>query len=442
MTNNRIGTFHVLLALQFALIAAGMLVSIKVGLFSMVIILLFTTISLVQLNNDEQTNWKPGQNIMAYMFAVWLCFYLLEILNPNNVQEAWNINLTPYALIPLICAFIVPLVIRTKKDIELLLIVWSVFVLIFTIKGYWQKNYGFNSKELYFLHVLGGWRTHIIWSGIRYFSCFSDAANYGVHAAMSAVVFSISAFFVKSKWLRIYFILIAAGGLYGMGISGTRAAMGVVMGGVLMITIIAKNWKALLAGVIASIAIFCFFYYTNAGNGNQYIRKMRSSFHPTEDASYMVRVENRILIKELMSKKPFGYGIGLSKAGNFNSKEQMPYPPDSWLISVWVETGIVGLILYLSIHSILFAWCSWILMFKVRNKSLRGLIAAWLCMNTGFFIATYVNDIMQYPNQLPVYIGFALCFAAPHIDKRMSEKSEEKEQHLFNNETNRDKDDN
>ena len=123
MTNNRIGTFHVLLALQFALIAAGMLVSIKVGLFSMVIILLFTTISLVQLNNDEQTNWKPGQNIMAYMFAVWLCFYLLEILNPNNVQEAWNINLTPYALIPLICAFIVPLVIRTKKDIELLLIV-------------------------------------------------------------------------------------------------------------------------------------------------------------------------------------------------------------------------------------------------------------------------------------------------------------------------------
>lgn len=107
--------------------------------------------------------------------------------------------------------------------------------------------------------------------------------------------------------------------------------MGVIMGGLLMVTIIAKNWKALLAGVIASIAIFCFFYYTNAGNGNQYIRKMRSSFHPTEDASYMVRVENRILIKELMSKKPFGYGIGLSKAGNFNSKDRCPtLPTHGW----------------------------------------------------------------------------------------------------------------
>ena len=149
-----------------------MFVNIKIGLFSMVLILLFTTICLIQLGNDERTNWKPGQNIMTYFFIVWLLFYILEILNPNNVMAAWNINLTPYALTPLICAFVVPIVIRTKKDIELLLIIWSIFVLIFTLKGYWQKNHGFSSKDLYFLHVVGGARTHIIWSGIRYFSCF------------------------------------------------------------------------------------------------------------------------------------------------------------------------------------------------------------------------------------------------------------------------------
>lgn len=425
MMNNRIVTFHILLAAQFLIVVAGIFTSIKTGLFSMIIIMLFTAICLVQLANDERTNWKQGQNIMTYMFSAWLFFYILEILNPNNVLAAWNINITPYALIPLLCALIVPLVIRSKKDIELLLIVWSVFVLIFTMKGYWQKNHGFSQKDLYFLFSLGGWRTHIIWSGIRFFSCFSDAANYGVHAAMSSVIFAISAFFVKAKWMRVYFIIIAVCGLYGMGISGTRSAMGVVMGGMLMVTIIAKNWKALLAGICVSISVFCFFYFTNIGNSNQYIYKMRSSFHPSEDASYLVRVENREKMKELMVKKPFGYGIGLSKAGNFDSKEQMPYPPDSWLVSVWVETGIIGLILYLSIHGILFAWCSWILMFKVRNKTLRGLIAAWLCMNAGFFVAAYVNDVMQYPNQLPVYIGFALCFAAPHIDKRISEENKE-----------------
>lgn len=419
---NRIKTFHLLLAMQFVVIAAGMFVNVKTGLFSMVFILLFTVITLVQLSEDENTDWAPGQNIMTYMFMVWLLYYLAEALNPNNVMAAWNISITPYALIPLICAFVIPLVIRTKKDVELLLMIWSVFVLVFTIKGYWQKNHGFSSKDMYFLYVLGGWRTHIIWSGIRYFSCFSDAANYGVHAAMSAVVFAISAFFIQVKWKRIYFLFIAACALYGMGISGTRSAMGVIMGGMLLITILAKNWKALLAGIAISVGVFCFFYFTTIGSGNQYIHKMRSSFRPTEDASYLVRVENRAKMKELMVKKPFGYGIGLSKAGNFESKEQMPYPPDSWLVSVWVETGIIGLILYLAIHGTLFAWCSWILMFKVRNKQLRGLIAAWLCMNAGFFIASYVNDVMQYPNQLPVYIGFALCFAAPHIDKRISEE--------------------
>ena len=386
---NRNTTFHILLAAQFALIAVSMLVNVKTGLFSMVLILLLTTVCLIQLSNGKSTEWKRGQNIMTWLFIVWLLYYIMEIMNPNCVLEAWNINITPYALIPLICAFVVPVVIRTRKDIELLLLVWSVFVIIFTLKGYWQKNHGFSTKDLYFLHVLGGARTHIIWSGIRYFSCFSDAANYG------------------------------------MGISGTRSAMGVLMGGMLMITIIAKNWKALLGGIFISIGIFVFFYYTNIGSGNQYIHKMRSSFHPTEDASYLVRVENRQRMKELMARKPIGYGIGLAKAGNFDSKEQMPYPPDSWLIAVWVETGIVGLILYLAIHGTLFAWCSWLLMFKVRNKNLRGLAAAWLCMNAGLFIAAYVNDVMQYPNQLTVYTGFALCLAAPYIDKHIGEEPEE-----------------
>ena len=432
MMTNRIITFHILLAIQFLLVAAGIFLNIKVGLFSMVFTVLCTATCIVQLSNDNRTDWKIGQNTMTYMFVAWFAYYILEILNPNNVMEAWNINIMPYAFIPLICAFVIPLVIRTKKDIELLLFIWSVFVLIFTLKGYWQKSHGFSSKDLYFLYTLGGWRTHIIWSGIRYFSCFSDAANFGVHAAMSSVGFAISAFFVEAKWKRLYFLFIAFCGLYCMGISGTRAAMGVIMGGMFMITIIAKNWKAIIGGVFISISVFCFFYFTSIGSGNQYIHKMRSSFHPSKDASYQLRVENRMRMKELMVRKPFGYGIGLSKAGNFQSKEQMPYPPDSWLISVWVETGIVGLIIYLSIHGILFAWCSWILMFKVRDKSLRGLIAAWLCMDAGFFIATYVNDIMQYPNQLPVYIGFALCFAAPHIDKRIRE---EKELSMSNEET-------
>ena len=127
-------------------------------------------------------------------------------------------------------------------------------------------------------------------------------------------------------------------------------------------------------------------------------------------------------MKELMDFHPMGYGLGLSKGERFKPKEYMPYPPDSWLVSVWIETGTLGLLLYIFVHIVLFAWCSLLLLLKIRDKQLRGLITAWLCMNAGFFVSTYVNDVMQYPNPIVLYIGFALCFAGVYIDESINKK--------------------
>lgn len=249
---------------------------------------------------------------------------------------------------------------------------------------------------------------------------------------MALTTFLISAFFTRRLWMKVYFILIALGAAYGLGISGTRAAMAVPLAGLLMYAVLSKSWKSITISFVAVVGIFCFFYFTNIGDSNQYIRKMRTAFRPTEDASYQVRVENRKKMKTLLADRPFGYGIGLAKGERFAPKELMPYPPDSWLVSVWVETGIVGLILYLAAHGVLFAWCSWIILFRIMNKRLRGLLAAWLCMNAGFFVAAYANDVMQYPNSIVVYTGFALCFAGPYIDKVMQQEDEEKKREKTN----------
>lgn len=422
MMTNKVNGFHILFGIQFLLVAAGIFMNVKVGLFTLIFTVIFSAITLIQLSNDATTEWKRGINGMVLLSSIWLIYNSLEIINPNNVMEAWNICITPYALLPLLCAFIVPLVIRDIKGIEWLLYIWAAFIIIATIKGYWQRNRGFSERDFYFLYSLGGWRTHIIWSGIRYFSCFSDASTYGIHSGMATVVFSISAFFVKGIWKRLFFLFIAACAIYGMGISGTRSAMAVIVGGLLMMTLVAKNWKIITISAITGISVFCFFYFTEIGNSNPFIYKMRSAFHPTQDMSYMTRVENRERMKKLMSTHPFGYGVGLSKAGRFPSKDVMPYPPDSWLISVWVETGIVGLVIYLLVNGTLFAWCAWILIFKIKNKNLRGLVSAWLSMNAGFFIASYASDTLQYPNSMPVYIGFALCFAALQIEKHKNKE--------------------
>lgn len=415
--------FYALFGLQFLLVIASSFVDIKLGVITLTLCLFISALLLIR-TAYERIEWRKSLNAMLLCYLVLGLYYIAQIANPNNVQEAWNISITHYLVYPVLCAVLVPIAVRNVKGIQWLLLIWSAFVLYAAAKGYWQKSHGFNEKELYFLYTLGGAKTHLIWSGIRYFACFTDAANYGVHMAMALTTFSISLFYTKSIGLKVYFTLVALAALYGMAISGTRAAIAIPVGGLGLFILLSRNWKATFIGLIVLISLFIFFRFTHIAEGNQYIRKMRSAFNPSTDASYQLRVENRKQMQELMARKPFGYGIGLSKGERFYPKERMPYPPDSWLVSVWVESGIVGLVLYLLVHGVLFAWCSWILMFKIMNGRLRGLLTAWLCMNAGFFVAAYANDVMQYPNSIVIYTGFALCFAGPHIDRHLREQQE------------------
>lgn len=419
-------SFFVLFALQFLLLIISSLTDFKLGVATLLlslVVILFQLIHTLHRRSDA----TGSRNGMLYLFLCWGLFCVVQLANPNNVQEAWNIAITHYLVYPVVCAILVPIAIRRTQDLEWLLILWSLFILYAAAKGYWQKSHGFNSRELHFLYVLGGAKTHLIWSGIRYFSCFSDAATYGVHMAMAATTFGISVFYVRSFRLKIYFTLILLAALYAMGISGTRAAIAVPFAGLALFILLSRNFKATFIGIVALLALFAFFRFTTIGQGNEYVRKMRTAFTPTQDASYQVRVNNRKQMAELMKHKPIGYGMGLSKGERFGPKERMPFPPDSWLVSVWVENGIIGLTLYLLIHAALFAWCSWILMFKIMNGRLRGLLAAWLCMAAGFFVAAYVNDVMQYPSPILVFTAFALCFAGPAIDRNLPAPEEKPE---------------
>lgn len=419
---NTRSSFYVLYALQFILMAAGMFVDLKLGVSTLMLTLSIFILFIIH-NIYRPIDFSQSQNLMTYVFIIYGVFCILEIANPNNVMEAWNIAITQYLVYPLLCAILVPIAIRSTKGIEWLLFIWSLFIIVGTVKGYWQKNYGFNAREMYFLYELGGARTHILSTGVRYFSCFTDAANYGVHMGMATICFGISIFYVKSNLLKIYFSFVVLGAIYSMLISGTRSAIPLPMIGMFLYIILIRNKTAFILGLIAVALVFVFFRFTTIGEGNAQIRRMRTAFNPTEDASYQLRVANRERMKELMVRKPIGYGLGLSKGERFYPKERMPYPPDSWLVSVWVETGIIGLLLYLGVHGVLFAWCSWIIMFRIHNKRLRGLLTAWLSMNAGFFVVAYANDIMQYPNGITIYTGFALCFAGLYIDKELTRKS-------------------
>jgi hypothetical protein len=410
--------FYALFALQFIIVIFYDFTDLPLGITTYITSFVMTLLILVyNYLYENSIKWNVCKTPMLWALLIWIVFCLIEIANPNTVLKAWAVNLAPYAIYPLICFLLVPLTLRKQKDINILLIIWSIFVIIAIAIAFRQQHFGWNTKEKIFLYVLDGAKTHIIWSGIRYFSCFTDAANFGVHMAMAATTFGISAFYVKNKFFKIYLVIIMALAFYGMAISGTRSAIAIPFGALIALIALSKNIKISISTALVMIFMFCFFSFTHIGDGNAYIHKMRSAFHPTSDPSYIVRVENRLKMKALVLRKPLGYGLGLSKPGLYHPKERMPYPPDSFLVSVWVETGYVGLALYLAVHIFLFAWASWLLLFKVSSKRVRGLAAAWLGMAAGFFISAYANDVMQYPNPIVIYTAFAICIAAPYIDQ-------------------------
>lgn len=409
--------FYPIFISHFLLLSFSRYIDLKIGVVTLVITsVVFMLIIVKGIYN--RLEWKNAITPMLVIYLIWLAYCVLELANPNHVQEAWNVSITQYAVYPLVCAILVPISIKNKNQIHWLLIIWSIFILFATLKGYWQKNHGFNERELYFLYELGGAKTHIIWSGIRFFSIFTDAANYGVHMGMAIVGFGISSVYTNNKLLKSYYMLIMIAAIYGMFISGTRAAIAVPLAGLFLFTLLAGNIRIFSIAAILGLIIFVFFNFTTIGDENKNIRRMRSAFNPTKDASYQVRKGNQERMKVLMATKPFGYGIGLGgKAEKFHPKEIMPYPPDSWMINVWTDTGIVGLTIYLLLHSFLFVYSVWLLVFKIKDIRLKGLLSAWLCVCFGYFVAAYANDVMQYPNSIIVYTGFALCVSGPLLNK-------------------------
>ena len=204
-------------------------------------------------------------------------------------------------------------------------------------------------------------------------------------------------------------------------ISGTRSAVIIPFVSLAVYVSLCKNIRyALLSGGVL-ITVLLFLTQTHIGNSNALIRRMRSTFDK-EDASLQVRYINKEKMKPLMKDKPFGIGLGLSggRANRFEIKTKLAeLPPDSLLTMYWIETGIIGLSLYLTLLVIILIRASYIAMFTIRNKKLKNMMYSFIAGISGVFVAAYVNDVTTYPNGVLISILLAFLFIAPYYDKEL-----------------------
>lgn len=385
--------------------------------------LLISQLILIWIHSalKQDIPWKNGINVLTITTFIWMIYCIIELTNPTGMLEAWMLS-RGLIFNGLIISLISTLLIIRIKQVKIIILLYSILTLLAVGKALMQKFIGFDSFEQIWL-ANGGAVTHLISSGTRYFSFFTDAGNFGSNMGCAGVVFGIIAFITPTKFRKIYYAIVSSLSIYAMFLSGTRGAMIVPLSGLVLYIIISKNYKAILIGGFLLTFIYAFFAYTYIGQSNAMIRRMRTSFRPTEDASFNVRRENQKRLAEYLKYKPIGEGLGLS--GVENRKVSVRFttniPHDSWYVKIWVETGIIGLILYLGGLLTVIIKCMWIIMFKIKNKELKGIYSGLLCGIFGMMLSAYGNAFWgQYPTMIIAFVGLSMILNGEYIERQIN----------------------
>lgn len=207
------------------------------------ILLLFIMISIgfSARRNKDTIRLKNAVNTLTVSYAIWIAFVLLQFLNPGIHAEGIVEGLRRWILGPFFIYIIASMLSDSPRMLRNGLVLWGILTITVFLKLLWQRFYGFDNAENYLLYVQGMARTHIISSGIRYFSLLSDAANFGTNMAMVATVFSLVGFNTRNRKLAIFYLAVAVMGVIGTLLSGTRGALVIPFSGLILFSLLSKN---------------------------------------------------------------------------------------------------------------------------------------------------------------------------------------------------------
>lgn len=377
----------------------------------------------------KESHFERLANVMLLALVCWCLFCILEVLNDTcnlGLQiAAWYSGARMMAFQMLYAFLVFTLYITKPKLLTRYLWVWAALSL-FAVFWVWKQKYmGLTTMENAFLQGRGR-LTHLLQAGtlIRYWSTYSDAANFGIGIASTAVAFFIFGITARVKTHKYFYLFTSAACLWAMFPSGTRTATFCFFAGIAFYIFLSKSFKiAIPVTILFSAAIFLL-AFTNIGNSNQQIRRMRSAFDKS-DASANTRSINQAVMKKYLADAPFGLGIGLNYENvpaNNKFRKLATIPPDSEYVFIWIHTGRVGITLFLITTFIMLFGACWIVFFKIKSPSLRGIGAGLCCAFVAIQLGGYGNQVlMQFPNCLLFYGGLTLVYILPRIENEWNE---------------------
>ena len=368
-------------------------------------------------------------NIYLFTLIIWCGFCTLEVLNDTcgiGIDVArWYPTARQIGYQVMYCFLVFTLYITNSKILNKYLILWGGLALFAAFWVWKQKYIGLTGVETAYIEGPGR-GTHLLQNGtlIRYFSIYNDAANSGIGTASTAVAFTIFGITSKIKKYKYFFLTTGLICIWAVFPSGTRTAIASMMAGFMAYIFLSKSFKiAIPVTIIFTIFVFIL-AFTNIGNGNQQIRRMRSAFSKN-DASANVRTINQQAMKKYMKEAPWGIGLAVGyKNVPANNKYTFmaTVPPDSEYVFIWIHTGVIGITLFLILTALMLIGACWIVFFTLKSPSLRGIGAGMCCAFVSQQLGGYGNQVLfQFPNCLVFYGGLTIVYILPWIEKEWIE---------------------
>ena len=373
----------------------------------------------------KDRHFERAGNLMLFALMIWCGFCTLQVLNDTcglgiNIG-AWYTGARLMAFQIMYAFLVYTIYISDPKLLIRYLIIWGCLSLFAAFWVYKQKNWGFTDAENTWIQTRGR-ATHILQGGslIRYFSIYSDAANFGIGIAATAVAFIIFGITSKLKKFRYFFLITGVACAWAMFPSGTRTATVCLMAGFMFYIFLSKSVKIAVPFSIIFVFFAFILVFTKIGDGNAQIHRMRTAFDKN-DASAGVRENNQAVMKKYLKDAPWGIGIAQgygSVPANNKYALMSTIPADSEYVYIWLRTGVIGITTFLICTAIMLFGACWIVLFRLRSPSLRGIGAGMCCAFVAFQLGGYGNQVlMQFPNCLIFYGGLTIAYILPHIEE-------------------------
>lgn len=353
---------------------------------------------------------------LFYLLLVWFGISLLQVINPGASIMGWVSEIRSTALYPLLMVMLGLLIFKQNRHLDTFLMLIIGLSTLASLNGIKQLYFGPSSGEQAFLSG-GGEITHILFGRLRVFSFYSDAGQYGASQAQLGLISLILAFGPFKKWTRCFLFICSGLMLYGMLISGTRGALFALVIGGFVALVLSKNLKVLILGGLLGILFLSFLKFTYIGNSNYQIYRLRSAVNPN-DPSLNVRFNTQRLLREYMSSRPFGGGLGVIGHNGvlYNSDKFLStVPPDSYFVKVWAMYGIVGFTIWLSMMLYIFGKCCGIV-WRLEDKEVKIKMIALTSGFAGILFCSYGNEVINsMPSSIVVYFSWVFIYKSPQL---------------------------